>query len=694
MRNLIILRGAPACGKSKFIIENGLEPWTISSDNIRMIISGPELNPNGEFSIPQDINMKTFSYLHSFLEERMKRGELVIVDATHSRINELGIYNKLCKEYRYRKFYVQFETPLAECLSNDKKRPSYKRVPEKSIRKVFERIAKNPMPDGWTRIPQDKFWETIDFKTWDFSEYEAVEIIGDIHGCMAPLEEHFKKYPFNEKTKYIFVGDFLDRGIQNKQVLEFILSLYEKENVTLLEGNHERWLRYFANGSDEEIRSSEFVNNTFYQICDCDRSNVRQMCRKLNQIALFDFCGEKYLVTHGGLCSFPEHIISVSCEQLIKGVGGYKTDVDLLYKDSRASAIQVHGHRNISDDNDGNEMSYNLEGKVEIGGFLKVLRLENGTKTVLKYKNPVFKQISDTDFRNSNLIQEKILGNGLSSFNFTRDAFFDKKWNELTCKARGLFMNTEDHSVVARGYEKFFNIGETFQTKIEKLSEKLTGEIIAYKKENGFLGILSYYDNDLLFCSKSSTSSDFAQYFRDLFNSSGINREEVVDYLKDGKHSLVFEVIDTVNDPHIIKENTSKIVLLDSISNQIDFERISYENLVILAKRFGCPVKQVYAKFNDFSSFKQWYTNLNSANFDDIEGVVIESGDFMVKLKFDYYNFWKQMRSIVESLRKHGKVKHVPDSEEGIKFFNWIKDAPELWDKDIITLRDLYKKGS
>jgi tRNA splicing ligase len=42
------------------------------------------------------------------------------------------------------------------------------------------------------------------------------------------------------------------------------------------------------------------------------------------------------------------------------------------------------------------------------------------------------------------------------SLNFTRDAFFDKEWNDLTVRARGLFVNTVTKEIVARSYEKFF----------------------------------------------------------------------------------------------------------------------------------------------------------------------------------------------------------------------------------------------
>ena len=58
-----------------------------------------------------------------------------------------------------------------------------------------------------------------------------------------------------------------------------------------------------------------------------------------------------------------------------------------------------------------------------------------------------------------NLIQEKAFGN-ISSFNFNRDVFNSGKWNDLTTKARGLFLDNTTGRIVARGFEKFFGYKE------------------------------------------------------------------------------------------------------------------------------------------------------------------------------------------------------------------------------------------
>ena len=86
--------------------------------------------------------------------------------------------------------------------------------------------------------------------------------------------------------------------------------------------------------------------------------------------------------------------------------------------------------------------------------------------------------------RNSSLVREKHLTNGISSFNFSNKCFFNQAWDSINVKARGLFV--KDNNVVARSYNKFFNIGERPETEMDSLRENLVFPVCAYIKSNGF----------------------------------------------------------------------------------------------------------------------------------------------------------------------------------------------------------------
>ena len=93
---------------------------------------------------------------------------------------------------------------------------------------------------------------------------ERIVVFGDIHGCYAPLQRYFEENPFNDNYCYIFCGDYTDRGIQNKQVLEFLLGIYKKPNVFLIEGNHEQHTRMYASKEYIEPEKKESEYNDFY----------------------------------------------------------------------------------------------------------------------------------------------------------------------------------------------------------------------------------------------------------------------------------------------------------------------------------------------------------------------------------------------------------------------------------------------
>lgn len=714
MRSLVILRGSPGSGKSTWVEKMNLNNYTLSADNIRMLVQSPELTENG-YKISQLNDNYVWALLFELLEKRMSRGEFVIVDATHSRSSDFSRYNSLCEKYRYRRYYVDFsDVPIEECKRRNLQRPEYKQVPEKVIDKMYARLETQGKTSGWVQIDKDHFWEEIGVRIFDFNEYDNIHIFGDIHGCYTTLMEYIN-HNDSGNDMYIFCGDYLDRGIENLNTLEFLMHFPKDHNVLYLEGNHELWLKMYANGDEDSIRSRVFLNRTKFEISSIDKSDIRSFCRKIGQMAYFSYDGKKYLVTHGGLNVIPNELQLIATDQFIHGVGNYKIDIDEMYANNdNKDVIQVHGHRNVFELDDVQGKSYNLEGKIEFGGYLKVLRLTKGEQpTIVKIKNDVYNcnlnehetpTIPDkweaddyiSALQNSRLVRETKVTDNVSSFNFTRDAFYNKKWDNITTKARGLFINLDKKKVVARGYDKFFNINERRETELPNLARRFKDKpIVAYKKYNGFLGIMSWVDDDFFIASKSTINSEYAGYFKEIFENSSIDKEKLKEYLSTNDVSLTFEVIDPINDPHIIKYDKPQIVLLDIIHNSFDFHREPYEKVVELSNMINCPCKEIYKEFTNFREFNEWYlkeTDEDNMSQENLEGVVIEFENFMTKLKFPYYNFWKLMRGIKDSV-SHGrnvKLSKLYNAEANY-FYDYLKKQPkEALQRSIIDVREDY----
>ena len=65
--------------------------------------------------------------------------------------------------------------------------------------------------------------------------------ISDIHGCYKPFYELIvSTISLTKSDQLILLGDYIDRGGQSKEVIDFILELKNDGfNITTLTGNHE-----------------------------------------------------------------------------------------------------------------------------------------------------------------------------------------------------------------------------------------------------------------------------------------------------------------------------------------------------------------------------------------------------------------------------------------------------------------------
>jgi len=76
--------------------------------------------------------------------------------------------------------------------------------------------------------------------------------IGDIHGCFDKLLALMDKVDIDfSNDVLIFLGDYIDRGPDAYEVVEYLIQLKEQhKNVVFLKGNHEEMLENYLEGSD------------------------------------------------------------------------------------------------------------------------------------------------------------------------------------------------------------------------------------------------------------------------------------------------------------------------------------------------------------------------------------------------------------------------------------------------------------
>ena len=685
MRILLVMRGIPGCGKSTWIKEHELEAYTLSPDNIRLLYSAPELGLDGKYHISSKCDKHVWAFLKERLEARMKSGDTTVIDATHTRESYLKEYKALCKKYKYRMIVVDFSSIDMDTIKDrNGKREEYKRVPEDVLERMQSQLQ-TPLQgtyeiysyDDPILVSLDNFIYKI-----DGLQYEKVIVFGDLHNCYDPLKEYFDKNPISNKNLYIFVGDYFDRGIQGKEVLQFCLDNCEKDNFIFLTGNHEKWIKNWLEDGNNADLSSDFKDSLiqFGELKD----QLNTFYRRLKLAVRVGFYCQgiyhRFSITHGGL-SFPLDY-RTSAIQCIKGVGDYD-DLDEIEKAFSSinekmimqvlnyKCYNVHGHRNVTNNPiiSADGYNINLEGKVEFGGSLRIAKLscdDSGMHIIpIEIKNNTFREGLEEqrnedyanksiigDLEHSSLIHKKDLGDGIVSYNFSREAFYSQKWNKLTTTARGLFVDTKSNRVVARSYPKFFEAEQHPSTQWRNLEKKLVFPVTAYLKENGFLGIVSVWNDQLFVASKSTNQGDYALNFQHILNTH-VDCDKLKEYLKKNNCSAIFECVDPFKDPHIIEYVNEKVVLLDIVQNDFSDTFKSYDEVFNLAKEIGCKPKEMCKIFNTFEELKSFVEAFDKDDKNEIEGFVfVDQNNFMLKYKTPFYKFWKEMRKMKEYINK------------------------------------------
>lgn len=124
----------------------------------------------------------------------------------------------------------------------------------------------------------------------------------------------------------------------------------------------------------------------------------------------------------------------------------------------------------------------------------------------------------------------------LRIFEYTAKAMFDREWNSVTMKTRGLIVNWETGDVLARPFDKFFNYGEPSQ--LHQIRLEPNDEVEVYDKMDGSLGILYRRpDGFLAIATKGSFHSEQAEW------ATKEIRKYMTTHFREDEMTWLFEII-------------------------------------------------------------------------------------------------------------------------------------------------------
>lgn len=716
MKELVLVRGIPCSGKSSLIEDNDLDDFTISRDKIRLLLTSTIRDADNNTSIAE-VNEKTaHNIMLTILEERMKKGIFTIIEGIFEKPSEYADYKALAKKYAYKMFEYTCNTSLDTALARAENRHD-KFIPKDVIIKRYERFnEKLNDPDV---ININNYRNPYTFTNMELSEfvktkynilkgYKGVIVIGDIHSC-ANVLQRFLDNNFREDYLFVFLGDYFDRGVEPVRTWTILKELYTKNNVIMLMGNHEKHLLHYIN--DEPI-SPPMARKTYDELekASVSKDELRNFYYNLKEYYMFKIFNKCFLCTHAGIEHFTYNIKLLSTDTLTRHNGNRDIDIDDIYSQNaslskckyiddefnRYNVIQIHGHVRTATGNT-TPYSYNLEESVEFGGRLMFARIKPDKVVIDGYKNKLVernkKEFSVSNEEMNTLINApgiyiKELKNNLLSVNFSRETFISKYWSDATIKARGLFIDKSSGEIVARSFNKFFNLEEVPETRFENLEKSLKFPVTIREKLDGSLGIISLVNGLPHFFSKTTDNSMHSEILKRKWKQiPSITRSALIRLMYDLNISIVVEMIDN-EDQHIINYKQECLYLLAFVKNTLKTEYINIESCLetrnIKLDNKTLKIPKICHISNDFDDLKNYLENIiRKVKF---EGVVCtDANNFHFKYKSAFYNEWKTHR---ETLYRYLDSK---EPNRDFEFYQFLKDN-NIQIEDLHEVQRMYSK--
>lgn len=183
--------------------------------------------------------------------------------------------------------------------------------------------------------------------------------IGDVHGCIKELKQMIANIGSDQastpskQSKIIFLGDYVDRGPANRDVIDYLIELQNSQrDIVFLMGNHDqRVLSFLKNpegegdsfltwGGEPTLRdygviSGEYEN--FKEIAEAFEEKLPKDHQEFLKNLEYFHCIDDYFFCHAGVR--PEVSLNEQTEQDLCCIRS-----DFLFHEKPFEKVIIHGH--------------------------------------------------------------------------------------------------------------------------------------------------------------------------------------------------------------------------------------------------------------------------------------------------------------------------------------------------------------
>jgi len=164
-------------------------------------------------------------------------------------------------------------------------------------------------------------------------------------------------------------------------------------------------------------------------------------------------------------------------------------------------------------------------------------------------------ELKEFVLNNPKLVSMKPAGDGIFVLKYRKSVFYDNLWNDFLEECRGTIVDA-DFNVVSRPFTKIYNYG--VEAKAPVLADNTL--VTAYRKVNGFMVAMTWYNNDILVSTTGSTQNDYVDYAKEMMLKHQCWADWQMEIHTAKGMTLMFECVHP-NDPHIVPEDAGMYFL-------------------------------------------------------------------------------------------------------------------------------------
>ncbi|SEG98759.1 polynucleotide kinase-phosphatase [Saccharopolyspora kobensis] len=315
--SLVVLIGASGSGKSTFARTHFAPTQVLSSDFFRGLVADDETD--------QSASAAAFDALHYVAGKRLEAGRMTVIDATNVQRSARSALVELARKHHVLPVAIVLDLPESVCLARNAERSDRDFGPGvvRKHRAELRGSLKSLQREGFRRVHVLRSVEEVEAAGIDVvpllndkrAETGPFDVIGDVHGCRAELEELLGELGYvverdaeqraigarhPEGRRAVFVGDLVDRGPDTPGVLRLVMGMAAAGTALVVCGNHDDKLARALRGRNVKIAHglAESLAQLSAEPAEF-RKQVEEFCGGL--VAHYVLDGGKLVVAHAGL---------------------------------------------------------------------------------------------------------------------------------------------------------------------------------------------------------------------------------------------------------------------------------------------------------------------------------------------------------------------------------------------------------